>query len=393
MNAMRSSPRVIPLLAALVAIAMLGGVARAQGLYWIDTNFGSPSIHLADVNGVAVRNQPLAAGTLPEGIALDAAGRVYWAESAWSNARLNRSDVSLTSIAAIVSGGSAFRGVAVDGVSQLVYWTTSNLATGATIRRSALNGTGEVTIVALVSGTNPRGIAVDHAGGKIYWADLDANAIYRANLDGSASGVFVGLPAGSAPYGVAVNPPAQQVYWSEYGSGAIKRVLTNGTGLTTLQTGLANPTYIALDLGLQRMYWAESGVGGQRIGRASMAGGDITVLPCPLTTYGGLAFWPSSFVSVPWQGPALPTEFALERPWPNPGSGPVVVRFALPHDADVRLSVFDLQGREIAVLAEGVTPAGEHDARWSTAGARAGIYFVRFLVEGRKWSHRLALTN
>ena len=390
---MRSIPRLALLVVTAAAISALADVAHAQVLYWLDTSYGAPSIHRADLNGIPLTDKTLGVGTLPEGLALDANGQVYWGESAWSNARLNRTDPLLLSSAPIVSGGSTFRGVAVDDVAQLVYWTTSNRVTGSTIRRAALNGTGAVTLVALAPGANPRGIVVDHAGGKIYWADLDLSGIYRANLDGSASTLFIGLPPGSAPYGVALSPADQLVFWTEYGSGSIKSVTTGGGGQATLETGLTNPTYLTLDLVRRRMYWSEAGVGGQRIVRASMIGGLISPLPCPLTTYGGLALQPSANVSVPGGGPALPSEFALERPRPNPGNGPVLARFALPHDAEVRLSVFDLQGREVAVLAEGFTPAGVHDAQWNTDGVRAGIYFVRLLADGRQWSQRLALTN
>jgi DNA-binding beta-propeller fold protein YncE len=62
------------------------------------------------------------------------------------------------------------------------------------------------TIVTLGAGSNPRGIAVDHAGGQIYWADLGLNQIWRANLDGSSPTAMASLPAGSGPWGIAVDP-------------------------------------------------------------------------------------------------------------------------------------------------------------------------------------------
>src|SRR5215831_546859 len=89
---------------ALVGI-LLSSVAHAQVLYWIDTNYGAPSIHRSDVNGIPLTDVTLGVGTLPEGLALDANSEVYWGESAWSNARLNRADRLLSSSGPIVSGG------------------------------------------------------------------------------------------------------------------------------------------------------------------------------------------------------------------------------------------------------------------------------------------------
>jgi hypothetical protein len=235
---------------------------------------------------------------------------------------------------------------------------------------------------------------VDHTGGKIYWADFDLNGIYRANLDGSVVTLLVSLPVDSRPYGIVVNAPAQLIYWTEYGGGKIKRANTDGTAVTTLASGLFNPTYITLDPATARMYWTEGGVGHQAIRRASTTGAGMVNLPCPVTTYGGLAFTPITTVSAPSQGPMLPAEFALQHPWPNPGSGSIEVRFALPRESRLRLSVFDLQGREVAVLAEGVLPAGNHETQWNThasRGVRSGMYFVRLAADGRVWNQRLVV--
>jgi hypothetical protein len=61
--------------------------------------------------------------------------------------------------------------------------------------------------------------------------------------------------------------------------------------------------------------------------------------------------------------------------------------------ARARLSVLDLQGREVAVLTDGVFPAGRHTAMWDGStewgSAPAGLYFVRLSAEGRVFSQRL----
>jgi hypothetical protein len=77
---------------------------------------------------------------------------------------------------------------------------------------------------------------------------------------------------------------------------------------------------------------------------------------------------------------------------PNPSRGAVQVEFALPRDARVRVSVIDLQGREVALLADGVLPAGRHSRSWSDDAphrAAAGIYFVRLAADGRTWVQRI----
>jgi hypothetical protein len=89
------------------------------------------------------------------------------------------------------------------------------------------------------------------------------------------------------------------------------------------------------------------------------------------------------------------TEFALERVSPNPAPGAIGVDFAVARESNIRLSVVDVAGREIAVLASGLTPAGRHHVAWSgqtQAGrARAGMYFVRYDAGGRVMVRRVAL--
>ena len=74
--------------------------------------------------------------------------------------------------------------------------------------------------------------------------------------------------------------------------------------------------------------------------------------------------------------------FAISRLAPNPTSGPVQVEFALPREAPVKVSVLDVQGREIAVLADATYPAGRFTVGWNASGdagaSRSGIFFVRY---------------
>jgi hypothetical protein len=90
-----------------------------------------------------------------------------------------------------------------------------------------------------------------------------------------------------------------------------------------------------------------------------------------------------------------PAALALGRPTPNPGPGPVRLRYAVPAATVVRLSVVDVQGRELAVLAEGTQPAGWSWASWNgrnDAGqAPGGIYFIRLQSGGRQIVQRFAL--
>ena len=82
---------------------------------------------------------------------------------------------------------------------------------------------------------------------------------------------------------------------------------------------------------------------------------------------------------------------------PNPASGPVQMNFALPQSAKVSLRLFDMQGRSVATVVEGVFGAGRHQAPWdgniSGAPAKAGLYYARLEVGGRSYVKRLAVVH
>jgi hypothetical protein len=91
-----------------------------------------------------------------------------------------------------------------------------------------------------------------------------------------------------------------------------------------------------------------------------------------------------------------PADLVL-RVVPNPAPQIMKLRYGLPRDSRVRLSVIDLQGREVAVLEDGTLPAGWHAATWGgeSGGRRApaGLYFVRLQADAQKLLQRFVLTR
>lgn len=78
----------------------------------------------------------------------------------------------------------------------------------------------------------------------------------------------------------------------------------------------------------------------------------------------------------------LPTAFTLEQNHPNPFNPTTRIRFQLPEAAPVRLSVYDVLGRRVAVLIDEAMEAGTYDAVWDgldEAGALvpSGMYLYR----------------
>ena len=74
---------------------------------------------------------------------------------------------------------------------------------------------------------------------------------------------------------------------------------------------------------------------------------------------------------------ANPTEYALANAYPNPFNPTTSITYELPEPTSVRLSVFDMLGREVAVLVDGEKSAGRHSVRFNAEGLTSGIYIYR----------------
>ncbi|MBN2365866.1 MAG: T9SS C-terminal target domain-containing protein [Calditrichaeota bacterium] len=63
--------------------------------------------------------------------------------------------------------------------------------------------------------------------------------------------------------------------------------------------------------------------------------------------------------------------------YPNPFNPSTTIEFTLPEQSEVVLMVYDVLGRQVAVLAEGEKPAGTYRIRWQAGNIPGGVYFYR----------------
>jgi hypothetical protein len=79
--------------------------------------------------------------------------------------------------------------------------------------------------------------------------------------------------------------------------------------------------------------------------------------------------------------------------YPNPARGQATIRFTLPEAANARLAVYDVLGREVAVLVDGRLEAGAHAATFDARGLPAGPYVYRFAAGERAQTGRITLVR
>jgi len=87
----------------------------------------------------------------------------------------------------------------------------------------------------------------------------------------------------------------------------------------------------------------------------------------------------------------IPSQLELSQNYPNPFNPSTQIQFALPAQSNVRLSVFDMLGREVAILVNGDKPAGKFTVNFDGSTLSSGMYMYRLVSNGSSITKKLTL--
>jgi hypothetical protein len=116
---------------------------------------------------------------------------------------------------------------------------------------------------------------------------------------------------------------------------------------------------------------------------------------CPTVQYHELWVRPFTFslttTGVESRPAALPSTAYLEQNYPNPFNPTTEIRYQIPAVSGVRLGVYDLLGREVAVLVNEIEPPGSYTVKFDGTGLPSGMYFYRLEAGGFTMTRSLCL--
>ena len=353
------------------------GAAALPPMYWINTT--SRKLYRSTAGSVKniVPNVQNATS-----IAVDIAGhKVYWTEKTGERSgRIRRANFNGSNVELVKNLTSVPRDLAVDSAGRKLYLTNS----WGKIQRLNLNGSGFQSdfITDLAA---PQHLALDVAGGKVYWTEPDS--IWRANLNGKNKEKLI---ADSGEMGsIAVED--SKVYWTEKNKpdenrGTIRRAALDGSNVQTLATLLSVPIGIAVDTVSRHLYWTNSS---GRIQRANLVGKNIqnlvTELGMPAEIALGNTPNGAGLAAAPAAVPVFPDATVLLANYPNPFNPETWIPYQLATPAEVTLTIYAANSAVVRTLHLGYQPAGTYDTRSRSAywdgrneiGERvaSGVYF------------------
>jgi Zn-dependent metalloprotease len=311
-------------------------------------------------------------------------GVAYATTNAWPSGYLYRVDPATGNATAIGPLGlQSVQALAVHPETHELYALAAGTEGTSVYRLSPVQGDAFTDRVIPLQNVRAAAFA---GGDTVYIADAGSR-IYRCvgtdtTLLGNAQGLFLASLAIHPLDGslwASVRPPLamrDRIYRIDKQTGAPTLVGATGDNLPTpaiafgpegVLYGLKNPstlisTLITIDTG---------------------TGTGTVVGPSGITGLATLAMRPDSLVtSAEPEAGSLPEHYGLSQNYPNPFNGETIIGYDLPAgQAWVTLKVFDVLGREVAVLVNGRVGPGAHTAAFRSDGLPSGVYFYRLRAE------------
>ena len=73
--------------------------------------------------------------------------------------------------------------------------------------------------------------------------------------------------------------------------------------------------------------------------------------------------------------------FTLSQNYPNPFNPSTIIKFAIPEESPVSIKVFDLTGREVAILVDEVKQPGTYKITFNAEKYASGVYIYQMISD------------
>jgi hypothetical protein len=89
--------------------------------------------------------------------------------------------------------------------------------------------------------------------------------------------------------------------------------------------------------------------------------------------------------------PSAPTRYDLSQNYPNPFNPSTTINFAVPKAGNVKITVYDMLGREVEILTNKEYSVGVHKIEWNASRYSSGVYFYKLESAGFSMAKKMLL--
>jgi hypothetical protein len=87
----------------------------------------------------------------------------------------------------------------------------------------------------------------------------------------------------------------------------------------------------------------------------------------------------------------VPSQYKLEQNYPNPFNPSTTIRYSVPEGSNVKITVYDVSGKEVRILADGYKSAGNYALSFSAGDLSSGIYYYRIITNRFTQTNKMLL--
>lgn len=343
---------------------IFAGLASSAGVY-LTTNNGSnwtqTALNNKSVNSLAVKGSNIFAGTLDSGLFISTNNG-----SSWTKTSLSISNVKSLS----VNGNDIFAGSGSSGGSGGVYKSSNN---GSNWAQTSLINSAIYSLATsgdnIFAGTLTSGVYLStNRGSNWTQTSLNTGTVYSLSMSGNnifagtlLSGVYLSTNNGSSWTQTSLNTGnvfslasnGNFVFAGTSGGSGVYFTSDNGTSWVQKNQGLTTISTIGALLVDNNIIFA--GNWGQGVWKRSL----------------------SEIIGIKNISTEVPSEFSLKQNYPNPFNPNTNIKFSILNSGLVRLTVFDIMGREVQTLVNESLSPGTYESTFDAAQFASGIYYYK----------------
>lgn len=102
---------------------------------------------------------------------------------------------------------------------------------------------------------------------------------------------------------------------------------------------------------------------------------------------------PDAIVSTGNPNVNIPNRFALYANYPNPFNPVTSIKYQIPVNGEVKITVFDISGREVGILVNEMKNAGIYEVSFDGSGLASGVYYYKMETEGFTKAMKMVLVK
>lgn len=310
--------------------------------------------------------------------------KIYYIER--GDDRIRSANTDGTNKQDIITNVTGLSSLALDATNRKIYYTVDT-GTDDSVFKADMDGTNQSIerltnfFSFVVTNETMRSITLYHD--KVYWIrsnNVNYDYIFRCNKDGSNREIFVNTTTPgitmSNPYEMAAG--MDYVFWTDPGLNAdvIYRINTDRSAPVQIISN-REVGEIAIDTIESKLYWTENlSAAISKIVQTNLDGSnEIDVLTTNISFPAGLTVNPEGSFSTFESTQAIET-----RCYPNPVNASTKIEYKVTTPAAVRIAVYNIAGRQEAVLVDAWQTPGEYTIYPNIENMPSGIYLCHIRI-------------